>query len=136
MIKKLILVILVMSAAVTLVFATSENPSQNPTNSNINQSITPQNQINDSNSQINESGSSKSSSDNTNQISPNEAKQNAQKYVIDPTANTGTPTISKIDDKTYYAVPVNINGTNVGEIDIDPKTGKNVGGAGGAPGPT
>jgi hypothetical protein len=39
----------------------------------------------------------------------------------------------KTDGQYIYVVPVIDNGTNVGEIDINAITGKNVGGAGGAP---
>ena len=39
----------------------------------------------------------------------------------------------KQDSAMVYIVPVIINGKNVGEIDIDANTGKNIGGAGGSP---
>ena len=57
----------------------------------------------------------------------------AQKYIEEPGAVAGKPERYKIGGKNTDIVPVLLNGKRVGEIDIDPKTGKNVGGAGGAP---
>ena len=39
----------------------------------------------------------------------------------------------ELNGEKVYIVPIVIKGTTVGEIDIDAKTGKNVGGAGGSP---
>lgn len=57
----------------------------------------------------------------------------AQKYIGEPNAVAGKPERYKIGGKCTDVVPVLLRGKRVGEIDIDPKTGKNVGGAGGAP---
>ena len=57
----------------------------------------------------------------------------AQKYIEEPGAVAGTPENYDIGGKNTDVVPVIQDGKRVGEIDIDPKTGKNVGGAGGAP---
>ncbi len=57
----------------------------------------------------------------------------AQRYIEEPNAVAGKPERYKIGGKDTDVVPVLLNSKRVGEIDIDPKTGKNVGGAGGAP---
>lgn len=57
----------------------------------------------------------------------------AQRYIEEPNAVAGKPERYNIGGKSTDVVPVLLNGKRVGEIDIDPKTGKNVGGAGGAP---
>lgn len=66
-------------------------------------------------------------------ITVKKAKIIAQKYIEEPDAMAGTPKTKKIGNMQVYVVPVIINHTQVGEIHIDPKNGKNVGGAGGAP---
>ena len=48
-------------------------------------------------------------------------------------AVAGAPRLVKMNGKTVYLVPIEMNGKTVGEIYIDPITGKNLGGAGGAP---
>lgn len=55
----------------------------------------------------------------------------ARKYIEEPGAVAGKPKRHSVCGTDI--VPVLLNGKRVGEIDIDPKTGKNVGGAGGAP---
>ena len=128
MIKKSKVAILVILAAVAIVFA-AENTSQNSsTNPATNQSINQQKMGNSS-----DSGTSKSDTSNQAKISSAEAQKIAQKYIQEPSAKAGTPTLSKTGGKSVYTVPVIINGTNVGEIKIDALTGNNVGGAGGAP---
>lgn len=57
----------------------------------------------------------------------------AQKYIKEHDAVAGKPEQYKIGGKCTDVVPVLLKGKRVGEINIDPKTGKNVGGAGGAP---
>ena len=68
-------------------------------------------------------------------ISPKSTKsmEIAQKYIKEPKATAGKPEKYKIGGKCTDIVPVLLKGKRVGEINIDPKTGKNVGGAGGAP---
>lgn len=125
MIKKTIVAIVIIAAAAAIVFAASGNTNHiNSTNS-----ISQANQQNLSVS----NGSSDKASESQTKISSAEAKKIAQKYIEEPGATAGTPTLSKMDGKYVYTVPVIENGKNVGEIDIDATTGKNVGGAGGAP---
>ena len=57
----------------------------------------------------------------------------AIKYIKEPNAVAGKPERYNIGGKCTDIVPVLLKGKRVGEINIDPKTGKNVGGAGGAP---
>ena len=128
MIKKAIVAIVVIVAAAAIVFAAAGNT--NHTNST--NSVNAENQQNLSAS----SGTSdNSASDNSSKtkISSAEAQKTAQKYIDVQGATAGTPKLIKINGQYIYAVPVIDNGTNVGEIDIDAVTGKNVGGAGGAP---
>ncbi len=66
-------------------------------------------------------------------ISPAEAQRIANTYIQVSDATAGTPKLVNQSGKLVYIVPVITNGTNVGEIDIDAQTGKNLGGAGGAP---
>ena len=66
-------------------------------------------------------------------ISSSEAKSIAQKYIKQEGATAGTPRLVTLNGKRVYIVPVEINGQAVGEIYIDPVTGENLGGAGGAP---
>lgn len=66
-------------------------------------------------------------------ISAEKAKKIAQKYILQPGAKAGTPKLVKNSGKLIYIVPVVYKNMNVGEIYIDAHTGKNLGGAGGAP---
>ncbi len=66
-------------------------------------------------------------------ISYSEAKSIAQTYIKQEGATAGTPRLLKMDGKLVYVVPIEMGGKTVGEIYIDPMTGKNLGGAGGAP---
>lgn len=66
-------------------------------------------------------------------ISPTAAKLLAKKYIEQPGAIPGTPKIVKQDGKKVYIVPVIDKKKNVGEIYLDAHSGKNLGGAGGAP---
>ncbi len=129
MIKKAIVAIVVIAAAAAIVFAAAGNHtnSMNSVNQET-QNLSASNSTNDSVSNVGTSdmGSQK-------KISSAEAKKIAQKYIEEPGATAGTPKLSKIDGDYVYIVPVMQNGTTVGEIDIDALTGKNVGGAGGAP---
>jgi len=76
--------------------------------------------------------SSGSGSDNV-KISSSEAKAIAQESIIQEGATAGTPNLINSDGKKIYVVPIIMNGNHVGEIYIDAQTGKNLGGAGGAP---
>lgn len=64
-------------------------------------------------------------------ISPAEAQEIAAKYIEQAGATPGTPNLISQDGKKVYVVPVILNNTNVGEIDIDAQSGSNLGGAGG-----
>ena len=127
MIKKSIVAIVVVLAAAALVFGAS-----NYTNSTSNSGGSDQKQEGVS-ADNGASDSSSTSENTTTKISPAEAQNIAQKYIEVSTAKAGTPKLIKINGQHVYAVPVIDNGTNVGEIDINALTGKNVGGAGGAP---
>jgi uncharacterized membrane protein YkoI len=79
----------------------------------------------------------KNTTSNTNNqqtnISPAAAEKIALKYIEISGATADTPKLVKQDGNLVYIVPVINNGKNVGEIYIDANTGKNLGGAGGAP---
>lgn len=83
------------------------------------------------------SNQSNNSTNNTNSadnlISAEKAKSIAQQYVKEPNVTAGTPSLNTINGKQVYIVPLYQNGQKVGEIEIDAVTGKNLGGAGGAP---
>lgn len=66
-------------------------------------------------------------------LTPLVAKLLAKKYIKQQGTTAGTPNLIKEDGKKVYIVPVLMNKTVVGEIDIDAHSGKNLGGAGGAP---
>lgn len=66
-------------------------------------------------------------------ILPEEAKSLAQKYIEEPEEEAGTPELKNLSGKRIYVVPIILNNKIVGEIYIDQNTGKNIGGAGGAP---
>lgn len=68
-----------------------------------------------------------------NMISAQEAQNIAMQYIEEPNATAGTPRLVEEDGTKIYIVPVIMNGSTVGQIEIDAYTGKNVGGAGGAP---
>jgi len=64
-------------------------------------------------------------------ISAEEARKTAAKYIEEPGATAGEPVLINTDGKSTYIVPVILNGNQVGEILIDAQTGENIGGAGG-----
>jgi len=125
MIKKSIVAIVVIVAAAALVFGASNHMNNSTSNSDQEQ----QNLSADSGT----SDSSGSNTTNETKISSAEAQEIAQKYIEQPGASAGTPKLIKSNGQYIYSVPVIDNGTTVGEIDINALTGKNVGGAGGAP---
>jgi uncharacterized membrane protein YkoI len=127
MIKKIIVALLVVVAISGLVYATLGNSeNKNITKNSTNNSTSPVKQ---------EAISTHNTINKTTQttISSAEAQKIASKYIQVSGATAGKPTLVKQDSKMVYIVPVIINGKNVGEIDIDAKTGKNIGGAGGSP---
>lgn len=66
-------------------------------------------------------------------ISSDKAKSIAQESIEQPGATAGTPQLKTMNGKKVYVVPVMEGGKQVGEIWVDPETGENIGGAGGAP---
>ncbi|NYB51831.1 MAG: PepSY domain-containing protein [Methanobacteriaceae archaeon] len=66
-------------------------------------------------------------------ISPSEAQKIAETYVKEPGAKVGIPQLDEVNGQMMYIVPIEINGSPVGEITINAVTGENMGGAGGAP---
>ena len=66
-------------------------------------------------------------------LSVSTVKKLAKKFIKQRGASPGTPKLVKYDGRKVYIVPVIQNRKKVGEIDIDAKNGKNLGGAGGAP---
>ena len=91
------------------------------------------NSPNKSNSNSGKESSTKKYTYSKSDVKTSDPQSIAQKYIEEPGAVAGTPEKVNIGGKCVDAVPVLIKGKTVGEIDIDPKTGKNVGGAGGAP---
>ena len=114
MIKKTIVAIVVIVAAAAVVFAATGNHADSTSNSN---QENQQSSVTNSNTSDNTTNETK--------ISPEEAQKIAQKYIDVQGATAGTPKLIKTDGQ-YYAVPVIVNGTNAGEIDIDAVTGKNM----------
>ena len=131
MIKKSIVAIVVMLAAAALVFGASGNHTNSTSTSNQGQ----QSSVTSNSSSSNSISDNNKASDNTTKtkITSAEAQKKAQNYIDVQGATAGTPKLIKTNGQYIYAVPVISNGTNVGEIDINAITGKNVGGAGGAP---
>jgi uncharacterized membrane protein YkoI len=66
-------------------------------------------------------------------ISPAEAQEIAAGFIKESKATVGIPQLDEINGQMVYTVPILINGTPVGEININALTGKNMGGAGGVP---
>jgi len=69
-------------------------------------------------------------------VSAQEAKKTAQKYIKEPGATAGEPTLINTDGNQKYIVPVMLKGNQIGEVIIDAQTGENQGGAGGVPNET
>lgn len=111
---------------------TSDSSSQGDSQSSSSPSDVVQSQSSgSSSSSVSSQGSSSGGS--SVKVSSSEAKKIAEGYIQQEGAVAGTPVIKSIGGKKVYVVPVKMNGETVGEIYIDPNTGKNVGGAGGAP---
>jgi uncharacterized membrane protein YkoI len=125
MMKKSIIAILAIVAAVGIVFAAYGGDGDNKSTNN---SVNQQKQLNNQNN-----NSSNSNTTTTTGISASKAQEIAKKYIEEPGAKAGTPKIINVNGKKVYVVPVMLNGEQVGEIDLDAQTGKNLGGAGGAP---
>ena len=112
--------------------------SQNQINSDINGSNKPINQQKSTSLQNNDNSNDQNK--NTKQeprskdnIKNSDSQSIASKYIEEPNAVAGKPKRVNIGGKSTDVVPVLLDDKQVGEIHIDPKTGENVGGAGGAP---
>jgi uncharacterized membrane protein YkoI len=127
MIKKTIITVVVIVAILGIAFAAyGNNNSKNSTNTTNSTSsgkviVT-----------VNNTTSNNNNNSQTN-ISPAEAQKIAKTFIQVSGATAGTPKLVNQDGTLMYIVPVINNNTSVGEIDIDANTGKNLGGAGGAP---
>jgi uncharacterized membrane protein YkoI len=64
-------------------------------------------------------------------VSAADAKKIAKKYIQQPGATAGEPTLINTDGKSTYMVPVMLNGNQIGEVIVDAQTGEFVDGAGG-----
>jgi flagellar basal body-associated protein FliL len=134
MIKKIVLTVVVIVAILGIAFATYSNSnSKNPTTNNTTNTTTGTINASVSNTTPTTTQTATTSNNTQSNISPAEAQKIAAKYIEQAGATPGTPDLVSQDGKKVYIVPVILNNTTVGEIDIDAKTGKNLGGAGGAP---
>jgi len=132
MMKKIIVALMVEAAVSGLVYATYGNTgSSNIANNSTTLGSQQNQQINNTTQQPNSSTTTQTSTKTA--ISSAEAMKIANTYIEVSNATAGTPSLVSQDNRLVYIVPVVDNGTNVGEIDIDAITGKNLGGAGGAP---
>lgn len=114
----------------------SQTPTQDDQSSSSSDEVQGQTSDSQSSSGSDQGSTSSGSSDNGGtdvQISSSKAKSIAEGYIEQEGATAGTPKLKTIDGKKIYVVPIEMNGSSVGEIYIDPKTGENLGGAGGAP---
>ncbi len=133
MIGKSIIAVVVMAAVMVLGFTAygSAHSNNNTTNTTPAQNLT-----NDTSKNTNNTTTATTSNQNAGSgqdlISAADAQSIAKQYILQPGAQAGTPDLKEINGEKIYIVPVIIDGKNVGEIDIDAQTGKNVGGAGGA----
>ena len=125
MIKKTLITVVVIVAILGIVFAAyGNNNTKNSTNTS--NSTNPQKVIDKVNKTTNNNNSPTT-------ITPTEAQKIAKTFIEVSGATAGTPKLINQEGTLMYIVPVINNNTVVGEIDIDAKTGKNLGGAGGAP---
>jgi uncharacterized iron-regulated membrane protein len=115
---------------------TSKQTSQQPLSNQIPNQISGQTSNNYSNQPSTRTvsvSSNKKTKSTGHILSSLKAKLLAKKFIKQPGASPGTPKLVKYNNKMVYIVPVIQNRIQVGEIDIDAKNGKNLGGAGGAP---
>jgi uncharacterized membrane protein YkoI len=127
MIKKTLITVVVIVAILGIVFAAyGNNNTKNSTNTS--NSTNPQKVID----KVNNTATNNNNNSQTT-ITPTEAQKIAKTFIEVSGATAGTPKLVNQEGTLMYIVPVINNNTVVGEIDIDAKTGKNLGGAGGAP---
>ena len=127
-----IIVLVALSGVMIAAFGFSDNNTSKPTNQ---QSVSNSTNLNPvSNSTANNILVTKKTKNGVdNLLTPMEAKLISEKYILETGVTAGNPELVTENGKKVYVVPVIENKTNVGEIDIDAHTGKNLGGAGGAP---
>jgi non-ribosomal peptide synthetase component E (peptide arylation enzyme) len=135
MMKKLIVTVVVIVAIIGIAFAAYSNSnSKNPTVNNTPTTTTSTNNVNVSNNTPINTSTATTSNKTQSNISPAAAQKLATKYIETSGVTAGTPKLITQGSTQVYVVPlIDANNTTVGEIDIDAKTGKNLGGAGGAP---
>lgn len=121
MIKKGIIALVAIIAAVGLVFAAYGDGEEDTSNEP------------ESLQQPDHEHSSENTSTDTTIIPASQARKMAGQYIEEPGATAGTPELITSGNKKIYLVPVIYNGKKVGEIEIDAVTGENLGGSGGAP---
>jgi len=128
----LVIVLVALSGVMIAAFGFSDNNTSKTTNQ---QSVSNSTNLNTvSNSTTNNIMVTKKNKNGVdNLLTPLEAKLISEKYIQQSGVSAGNPELVTEDGKKVYVVPVLENKTTVGEIDIDAHTGKNLGGAGGAP---
>ena len=133
MMKKIVLTVVVIVAILGIAFAAYSNSnSKTPTTNNTTNTTTGTSHASVSNTTpVTTQTTSNSTQSN---ISPAKAQEIATGYIDATGVTAGTPKLVTESGTQVYVVPlIDTNNTTVGEIDIDAKTGKNLGGAGGAP---
>ena len=132
--KKIVVTVVVIVAILGIAFAAYSNSnSKNPTTNNTTNTTPTHTAIIINTTPTNTSTATTSNNSQSN-ISPAEAQEIATKFIETSGVTAGTPKLVKQDGTLVYVVPlIDTNNTTVGEIDINAKTGKNLGGAGGAP---
>jgi len=123
MIKKSIIGLIVVIAAIGLVFAAYGDGNNNSSQKSVNSSQKQDTSV--------KKTTAKTSAKSNVKISEAQAQKIAQKYIEEPGAKAGKPKLGNIGGKKVYTVPVMLKGNAVGEIYISASTGKNLGGAGG-----
>ncbi len=121
MIKKSTIALMALMVLIVVISGCTDNKNNTPNNT---QNISNQTQNN-----TNYTNNTTNSSIKT----PAEAKLIAEQFINDPSVTAGTPVLNTVNGRQIYVVPLYRNGEAVGEIELDAKTGENLGGAGGAP---
>ncbi len=134
MLKKAIVSIVVVVAIIGIAFAAYSNTNtskivNNTTTNTSNNSSSPVTPV----KTVTNTSNDKTTTNVQTNISPAQAQNIADSYILVSNATAGTPDLVNQSGTLVYIVPVVSSGSNVGEIDIDAQTGKNLGGAGGAP---
>jgi hypothetical protein len=134
MMKKIVVTVVVIVAIIGIAFAAYSNSnSKNPTTTNTNNTTSGTSNVNVINTTPTNTSTATTNNTQSN-ISPTEAQKLATKYIETSGVTAGTPKLISQGNTQVYVVPlIDENGSTVGEIDINAKNGKNLGGAGGAP---